>query len=521
MATPGGLVDKQELIDAQLDTAHLGRVVNSKDASGAPINTSTNRTGGVNKTLDALEAEYLEAIRNAGGEPLNGGVWAAGQTFTAYNQFMVYNDIAYKPRTTTTLPYGPTGVAPDTNFVGPFSELSITNLGTYVDYSFDTVVELQAAEYMSIGDKASITNRGRGVFVKETGGSPNGFDVIALNDGNTARLVTRPASSGNIGLFPSGSDQSDALIALSGINSGSSFLSPGNYVFNSGDFAGVPFHSDGSVTTTNPSVAVVDVSIGKNAKFNKAPSYDRDAGKPLTLSSDENLGGIRRVSYKLPDQVMGDASPSVNLRLANGVVIPKFRVKADISGDNFAVRINTQTQSTRDTSVAEVLNTGEISTPTAGFIGRSQNYVEMTKGVGAGVVKISYQYQDPLTKVRSNVPVWVIDLDDGKAPYFYKFLFPECSGSTMNGFKKLSNAPALSWIIEAVEGPVSITAKGKNLSDSIKDTVFLRTVSPADESGKFISPYYTGFDINFIEVIISQNSPGSSFTLTNLEIEVE
>ena len=65
MATPGGLVDKQELIDAQLDTAHLGRVVNSKDASGAPISTSTNRTGGVNKTLDALEAEYQGEIAEA------------------------------------------------------------------------------------------------------------------------------------------------------------------------------------------------------------------------------------------------------------------------------------------------------------------------------------------------------------------------------------------------------------------------------------------------------------------------
>ncbi|QZI89481.1 hypothetical protein SIPHO062v1_p0037 [Vibrio phage PS17B.1] len=64
MSTPGGLVDKQELIDAQLDTAHLGRVVNSKDASGAPISTSTNRTGGVNKTLDALEGEYQADIDN-------------------------------------------------------------------------------------------------------------------------------------------------------------------------------------------------------------------------------------------------------------------------------------------------------------------------------------------------------------------------------------------------------------------------------------------------------------------------
>lgn len=128
MPTPSGLVTKQELIDAQLDTAHLGRVVNSKDASGNPINTSTNRTGGVNKTLDALEGEYLEAIRSAGGEPLNGGVWAAGQTFTAYNQFMVYNDVPYKPLSTTTLPYGPTATTPDTNLVGPYVDISANDI---------------------------------------------------------------------------------------------------------------------------------------------------------------------------------------------------------------------------------------------------------------------------------------------------------------------------------------------------------------------------------------------------------
>ncbi|AUR82309.1 hypothetical protein NVP1022O_97, partial [Vibrio phage 1.022.O._10N.286.45.A10] len=87
MATPGGLVDKQELIDAQLDTAHLGRVVNSKDASGAPISTSTNRTGGVNKTLDALEAGYQEAIDNAQVEnyaglwPNTGGIATKGETW--------------------------------------------------------------------------------------------------------------------------------------------------------------------------------------------------------------------------------------------------------------------------------------------------------------------------------------------------------------------------------------------------------------------------------------------------------
>ncbi len=127
MSTPGGLVDKQELIDAQLDTAHLGRVVNSKDASGAPINTSTNRTGGVNKTLDALEAEYIEAIQGAGGVPV--GTWTQGvTTFTKYNEYAVYNGIPYKPRTSATLPYVAQGsdptTPPDDANVQPYQEIT-------------------------------------------------------------------------------------------------------------------------------------------------------------------------------------------------------------------------------------------------------------------------------------------------------------------------------------------------------------------------------------------------------------
>ena len=128
MPTPSGLVTKQELINAQLDTAHLGRVVNSKDAGGNPISTSTNRTGGANKTLDALQAEYLSAIQSAGGDALNNGVWTAGETFTAYNQYMVYNGVPYKPEATTTLPYGPTGAVPDFNFVQPYVDISANDV---------------------------------------------------------------------------------------------------------------------------------------------------------------------------------------------------------------------------------------------------------------------------------------------------------------------------------------------------------------------------------------------------------
>lgn len=111
---------------------HLGEVVTGKvsgSPTGAEIETSTlPYTGQVRKTLPALEQEYISAIQSAGGDALNNGAWAAGQTFTAYNQYMVYNSVPYKPKTTTTLPYGPTGSTPDENFVQPFTDVTRNDL---------------------------------------------------------------------------------------------------------------------------------------------------------------------------------------------------------------------------------------------------------------------------------------------------------------------------------------------------------------------------------------------------------
>lgn len=158
MATPGGLVDKTELINAQLDTAHLGRVVNSKDASGNPIDTSTNRTGGVNKTLDALETEYLEAIQGAGGVSV--GVWTAGvTTFNAYNEYAVYNGIPYKPRTSAMLPYVAQGadptIAPDDANVQPYQEITEAQVVAVVEETIPTVLPGELPKYTDIVYKAS------------------------------------------------------------------------------------------------------------------------------------------------------------------------------------------------------------------------------------------------------------------------------------------------------------------------------------------------------------------------------
>lgn len=90
----------------------------------SPDPTFTTRFGKEWRTLVGISQDVAAAIANSGGQPLNGGVWAAGQTFEAYNQFMIFNGIAYKPLPTTPLPYGPTGAAPDGNFVGPYADFS-------------------------------------------------------------------------------------------------------------------------------------------------------------------------------------------------------------------------------------------------------------------------------------------------------------------------------------------------------------------------------------------------------------
>lgn len=114
---PIGSTDQEVLKD---NLIVFDNVVNSSDDS------ITTRKGVEFDTLTGYQKKANDAIQSAGGTPLNGGVWAAGQTFTAYNEFMVYLGVSYKPLSTTSLPYGPTGAAPDLAFVQPFGGEGIT-----------------------------------------------------------------------------------------------------------------------------------------------------------------------------------------------------------------------------------------------------------------------------------------------------------------------------------------------------------------------------------------------------------
>ncbi len=110
----------------------IDKVANSQDA------TAVNRVGETRRTLKGLEADYLQT-------PVNGGVWAPGIEFTAYNQYMVYNGVPYKPKFATPLPY--TTVNADATLdagVEPF-EIGLTGAGlqSYTGYVFSTVANMK------------------------------------------------------------------------------------------------------------------------------------------------------------------------------------------------------------------------------------------------------------------------------------------------------------------------------------------------------------------------------------------
>jgi hypothetical protein len=131
MPTPSGLPTKEDLQDCTLDVAHMGRVVNSKDASGAPITTSTNRTGGVNKTLDALEAEYTEA-RQASESQFDAFLTGSESQFDAFLTGSEYQFDAFLTDA-------------EQNVDELYQKLGIIELGNYGDLTGFTVTKVNEA----------------------------------------------------------------------------------------------------------------------------------------------------------------------------------------------------------------------------------------------------------------------------------------------------------------------------------------------------------------------------------------
>jgi len=147
--------------------------------------TTTTRTGKSVLTRKGVEAQYVFTA-------INNGVWAAGQSFTAVNQFMVFSGTAYKPKNSTTLPYvvGATPVG-DAN-VEVVANLSTAQADARYTREFDTVASAVAATELVSGltittrdNKTAGDGGGAKYLVKTAAQAATDGDVIDELGGHT------------------------------------------------------------------------------------------------------------------------------------------------------------------------------------------------------------------------------------------------------------------------------------------------------------------------------------------------
>lgn len=230
MPTPGGLVTKQELIDAQDDTRHLGEVVNSRDAEGNQIFESTSRLGVVHKTLDALEEEALTRSR------------ASAPVAFVDGQFN-YTISGFNASLSSYVVFHPDGVFPtqplirdvDYTFADETTEeITLTSSwsgGSIVAKSLDptgtgvvqspvsfTKASLQIAVGLANGDLVNVPELGNARYVIQPAGFVALTGDIPLSSGQVANLQSDSTGQLNVlwfGAFDDPADSTDQVTLFS------------------------------------------------------------------------------------------------------------------------------------------------------------------------------------------------------------------------------------------------------------------------------------------------------------------
>ncbi|WP_062570623.1 hypothetical protein [Pseudoalteromonas arabiensis] len=156
----------EDFENAKEDLDNLSKIVNSQ------TQVVVTRTGAAKKTLAGLEANYLMTA-------INGGLWEGGQTFTAYNQYMVHNGIAYKPKAITTLPYT-VSITPDHGKVEVTGGLTKEQSDKRYSLIFENVATLKAFEELAAGMLVKTQT-----YYVGTGGGANYLIVTSINYGAT------------------------------------------------------------------------------------------------------------------------------------------------------------------------------------------------------------------------------------------------------------------------------------------------------------------------------------------------
>jgi hypothetical protein len=171
------LSDNAETIDELVDSSLFSTI------------TRTNKSV---LTRKGLEAQYVFTA-------INSGVWAAGQTFTAVNQYMVFSGTAYKPKNSTALPYVVGATPVGDNNVEVVANLSTAQGDVRYHRGFDDLSSAVAAIDLLLGQKIILKEHttgkgGTGVWDAITKGTtagvdlPNAIDIVA-STGNTSLVL--------------------------------------------------------------------------------------------------------------------------------------------------------------------------------------------------------------------------------------------------------------------------------------------------------------------------------------------
>lgn len=99
------------------DGLRLVKSVDWVELTPTSIQLTNPAAAGVNLVIIGLVSSYTAPYLMTA---LGDGIWTSGQIFTAYNQYLIYNDVPYKPKVTTTLPYT-VGATVDLESVLPFA----------------------------------------------------------------------------------------------------------------------------------------------------------------------------------------------------------------------------------------------------------------------------------------------------------------------------------------------------------------------------------------------------------------
>lgn len=186
--TPGEILIVQQLVQQAIDA--------KDDAEAAALAALLSEQNAAASAAAALASENAAAnsVALLAPVPLNGGVWAAGQEFTAYNQYMIFDGEAYSPRQETVLPYF-VGATPDLNFVYQIKLNSLQALSGLSEPSdldgfyrrAATVAQVENGDFPD-GSRLLLIDRSNAPFNIEPAGGrlPNGSDILDAGSGNVA-----------------------------------------------------------------------------------------------------------------------------------------------------------------------------------------------------------------------------------------------------------------------------------------------------------------------------------------------